>query len=482
MEAGGHLCLFYDDDPADQMPVLLPYIAQGLKRGERCIYVADDQTASEVAGALEVHGVDVERETRREALKLWSRSEWRLPGDLTSESKTAQVRRIIDEALRDGFTAVRFAVEMTWTLGPDIDPAKLRTWEATLEGIASEKPPARIICQYSRSRLPAATLRAALSTHKTVIFGADLHPNPYFEAPLVLNGRSEAAAVDWMLLQIKTAREAQREREARIRAEAALAEAERATAKISELCQLAQEAAEELSQANRAKDEFLALVSHELRTPVTTILGNASILNARFDVLDPEDRRQALNDVHDEAVRLHSVINDLLILARIDHGYKVQREPVLVGRLVERVVSEFQLRDGRHEVSVDVGGPEAIAAGDSGYVEDVLRNFLTNAAKYSPPGAPIEVSVAGDEGEVLVSVLDRGIGLAADEMPRLFSPFYRSPRVAGMARGLGIGLAVCRRLIEVQEGRVWASPREGGGSEFSFALPLAETDAAISHG
>jgi signal transduction histidine kinase len=482
LKAGDHLCLVYDHDPAEQMPALLPYMAQGLRRGERCVYVADDQAVGDVARALEGDGIDVEKEMQREALLLWTRRDWRLAGELTSDSKTAQVRAIIDRALREGFAAVRFAIEMTWTLGSDIDPGRLRHWEATLDGIANEKPPARIVCQYSRSRLPPATLRAALSTHPMVILGTDLCPNPYFAGPLILNGNSEAAAVDWMFMQLKTAQAGRREREARIRAEAALNEAERAKAKISELYQLAHETAEDLARASQAKDEFLALISHELRTPITTILGNAAILQSRGQALDTETREQAIEDVHGEAVRLHSIINDLLVLARIDHGYKVAREPVLVGRLVERVVDDFRRRSSRQEIDVEIESPSAIAAGESGYVEDVLRNFLSNAAKYSPANSRVAVRVAAHEDEVVVSVLDRGIGLTPEELPQLFSPFYRSPRVSGTARGLGIGLAVCRRLIEVQDGRIWAVPRPDGGSEFSFALPVAASDMAMSHG
>jgi len=120
LQPGDHLCLFYDKDPAEQMPALLPFIQQALGRKERFIYIADDQTADELAGRLERGGINVGRETDRGALKLWTRGEWRQPGRLSSEKKTGQVKQFISEASESGYQGVRFAVEMTWTLGPDI--------------------------------------------------------------------------------------------------------------------------------------------------------------------------------------------------------------------------------------------------------------------------------------------------------------------------------------------------------------------------
>src|SRR5689334_17744106 len=104
------------------MPALTPYIRKGLAAGEQCLYVADDQSVEAVTSHLEAAGIDVAVEARRGALQLWDRGDWRQPGEFSSAAKAAQIRHIVEAARAAGFAGVRFAVEMTWTLGPDIDP------------------------------------------------------------------------------------------------------------------------------------------------------------------------------------------------------------------------------------------------------------------------------------------------------------------------------------------------------------------------
>lgn len=239
-----------------------------------------------------------------------------------------------------------------------------------------------------------------------------------------------------------------------------------------------QETMEELRRASDAKDEFLGLVSHELKTPITTILGNAEVLQRRADELDDESRTGAYADIHDEADRLHRIIDNLLVLARLEQGGQLEREPLLVRRLVERIVHEHQRRHPYRPINVRAEvGPTPIVAEPS-YIEQVLRNLLSNAEKYSAPTMAIDVVIARTGDELELAVLDRGSGFPEDEADRLFTPFYRSPTAAMRADGVGIGLAVCKRLIEALGGRVWARRRDGGGADIGFALPaVIDSDA-----
>lgn len=215
LQPGDHLCLIYDRDPAEQMPALVPFIKQGLEGGEQCIYIADDQTTDEVALALEGSGIDVRDELKRGTLLLWTREEWRQPGELDSDKKAAQVRQFIDAAFAAGFAGIRFAVEMTWTLGPAISAERLKHWEATINKIFVPGFPGRIVCQYSRHRLSPAVVETSLNTHPLAIIGQTVYPNLFYEAPLILDDRSEADKLDWMISQLKKARLEEMERAGR---------------------------------------------------------------------------------------------------------------------------------------------------------------------------------------------------------------------------------------------------------------------------
>lgn len=218
------------------------------------------------------------------------------------------------------------------------------------------------------------------------------------------------------------------------------------------------------------REAFLSLLSHELRTPITAIYGGASVLGRSDANLDPGTRNEILKDVVEEANRLERLVEDLLVLARLDEGVDVGQEPALLQHLVPTVINR-DWPDGEGppiRVEADAGLPPV--NGDEISIQQVVHNLVSNAAKYSPTGSEIEVKVERGDDEVLVRVLDRGRGLSAAEASRVFEPFYRSEAAKRMAGGAGIGLFVCRRLVEAMGGRIWAEPREGGGSIFAFAL------------
>jgi PAS domain S-box-containing protein len=233
----------------------------------------------------------------------------------------------------------------------------------------------------------------------------------------------------------------------------------------------------EVREALALREAFLGVLSHELRTPITTIYGIAKVLTKRSDSLDPETRAELIADIGAEADRLYRIVEDLVVLSRAETGIEVEGEPLLLRHLIPTVVASERQRWPATDFEIKVPDRFPTARGDATYVEQVLRNLLGNAAKYGPTQGTVSVVADASEDEVVVRVLDRGVGIQPDEVAHLFELFYRSPATVNRARGAGIGLWVCRRLVEGMGGRIWATPREGGGSEFGFSLrSFAETD------
>ena len=237
--------------------------------------------------------------------------------------------------------------------------------------------------------------------------------------------------------------------------------------------------ADALVASNIVKDEFLGLVSHELRTPVTTIFGNAQILRDRGDAISRSDRDSMIGDIADDSERLLGIIENLLLLTRLGSGSKPEVEPQVLNHVVGRAIAGFSRRHPNRPVALSDDVGRLIVEADQTHIELLVTNLLTNAEKYSEPEAPIEVVLRGDGAEAKVVVLDRGMGLGEVDPARLFAPFYRAESARKRANGIGVGLAVCKRVAESQGGRIWARPRDGGGSEFGFALPItADHEAA----
>jgi K+-sensing histidine kinase KdpD len=226
----------------------------------------------------------------------------------------------------------------------------------------------------------------------------------------------------------------------------------------------------DLKRATAAKDEFLGMVSHELRTPITTIFGNAQVLRRIGDRIESSDRAAAILDIEAEAARLQQIIDNMFVLARVESGANDDMEPILVHRELDRLASEHMRRYPHRDVRVRVEPELDPALGAHVYFDQILRNLLSNAEKYSPPSEPVEVEARHGDRVIEVIVLDRGAGVET-ENETLFDAFYRAPGTAHVS-GAGIGLTVCKRLVEAQGGTIWARQREGGGSEFGFALPM----------
>ncbi len=230
--------------------------------------------------------------------------------------------------------------------------------------------------------------------------------------------------------------------------------------------------AHKLDVERRSQDvgrAFIGVVSHELRTPITSIYAGAKLLNRR--VGDAAEQADIAADIEAESDRLYRLTEDLLVLTRLErHDLELGREPILLKHLLTRVVASEERRWPLVTFELRVHGRLATVMGEESYVEQVIRNLLGNAAKYSPTSGHVEVVAEDLEGDVAVRVLDRGAGIGGSDPAQLFALFYRAPGTASQASGAGIGLFVCDQLVRAMGGSLWARPRAGGGSEFGFSL------------
>jgi signal transduction histidine kinase len=231
--------------------------------------------------------------------------------------------------------------------------------------------------------------------------------------------------------------------------------------------------------AEAAHEAFIGVLSHELRTPVTTILGIAHLLGRSSRATDP-DRRDLAEDLQAEAGRLDDLVEDLLILSRAQSGsVAFEPEPVLVQHAIRTALTAESARYPMVTFRSDIAAGLPPVSGDATYVDQVLRNLIGNAGKYTVGNGNevlVTAAVAGDEVEV--AVLDRGPGFAPEDADRLFDLYFRSSTTARIKAGSGIGLYVARTLVQAMGGRIQARLRTPRGSAFTFWLPILQVDEA----
>jgi PAS domain S-box-containing protein len=239
--------------------------------------------------------------------------------------------------------------------------------------------------------------------------------------------------------------------------------------------QARQEQFERERQAREDAEAFLGLLSHELRTPVTSIFGNASLI-AR----DPQRANvpELIRDVQEEADRLVRLIDDLLMLSRVDRGLiQLAPEPLMLQHVIPQVIADVRRRglEARFELELPSFLPPVVA--DATALRQVFYNLCSNAAKYAGDAGPVAIRAKQEQSTVEVTVEDHGPGLGADP-EQLFTLYYRDPQTARLATGTGVGLYVARELIEAMSGTIDARTRDGGGASFCISIPQAREDDA----
>jgi signal transduction histidine kinase len=233
------------------------------------------------------------------------------------------------------------------------------------------------------------------------------------------------------------------------------------------------QAADQLAEASRRKDEFLGMVSHELRTPLTAAKGFVDTVLLHWDRLSEPRRRELLARASGNADELARLVGQLLDFAQVDTGGVVlDPRPLEVRTTIEDVLADLEPVLAGHTVSLDAPAGLTVPADRDAFTH-VLVNLLTNAVKFSPAGARVRVSARAGDGEIVIAVADQGQGIAVVDQERVFERFYQAGRNGDPRRGTGIGLTIARHFVELHGGRIWVESELGGGSTFSFTLPTS---------
>ena len=231
----------------------------------------------------------------------------------------------------------------------------------------------------------------------------------------------------------------------------------------------------EAEQANDLKMKFLAMISHELRTPLTSIKGFATTLLADDVQWQPPSQRDFLQTINEEADKLGDLIEQLLDLSRLEAGtLRIVATPQPLSRIIATATAQLQTITANHPLVLNISHDLPLVTADVLRIAQVLVNLVGNAAKYSPPQTTITVSARQADNVVQIDVTDQGPGIPVHARARAFQPFQQlGSQPVNRPKGAGLGLAICKGLVEAHGGRIWVQDRSAPGTTISFTLPLS---------
>jgi PAS domain S-box-containing protein len=225
---------------------------------------------------------------------------------------------------------------------------------------------------------------------------------------------------------------------------------------------------------DQLKDDFIGLVSHELRSPMTVITGAINTALTEAERLSPEETHQLLKDAAAESETLSNLLSNLLELSRVQAQRLVlHSEAIEVKKVIQDALDKIKRLYPSHKFVASLPRRLPRVQADPLRLERILYNLLENAAKYSPPGRRVRLSAKPEGEQLLFGVSDQGIGISPADQEKLFAPFQRLEKRPG-TRGVGLGLMVCRRLVEAHGGQIWVESEPGKGSTFFFTMPLSQ--------
>ncbi len=231
----------------------------------------------------------------------------------------------------------------------------------------------------------------------------------------------------------------------------------------------------ELKDQDQLRRELVAQVSHDLRTPLAALHGYLETLQIKGEQLDAEDRREHLDIALRQSTRLTRMVEDLFELAHLEaRDARPEPEPCAIAELLQDVLQKFQLSAEQAKVRLGMPPPPNVppVSADIALTERILDNLVGNALEHTPPEGSVTLELEADKEVITIRVMDTGPGIPGDDIPHLFDPFYRGKGQGAERKHAGLGLAIAKRMVELQDGDLRVNNRPGGGAEFAFTLPV----------
>jgi signal transduction histidine kinase len=232
-------------------------------------------------------------------------------------------------------------------------------------------------------------------------------------------------------------------------------------------------------EVDRMKTEFLSTAAHELRTPLTSIQGFSEILLNKKG-LTKKETKKFLTYINDQSVNLAKIVNDLLDISRIESGkgYSLHKVQCDFNEMIKEIISYYDKQVEKHTFKISLPSKTEEPFLDKDKIEQVLKNIIDNAIKYSPKGDEIRITCIKENNNVKVSVKDQGIGMTSKQVDKIFDKFYRADTSDSAPMGTGLGMTLVKHLVEAHGGKVLVESELGKGTAASFTIPLKSNTAS----